>query len=180
MQTLILAAVLVAVFLIAVCQSIAPINVSMFGLTSWGLIWWAVCAVALGLLTLLVVLISSKRPKVSYKCFHGFQIGATIFAAFYAVWCAARLILNVVVIPANFDQTFIVNELIPYIIVWVLAPPIYFFAEYQAVENNCIEGFSNSKENLKTVKDYADNASKVWAGVLALLAALIALKTGKP
>jgi hypothetical protein len=33
-----------------------------------------------------------------------------------------------------------------------------------------------SAENLKTVKDYADNASKVWAGVLALFVALIALK----
>jgi hypothetical protein len=30
--------------------------------------------------------------------------------------------------------------------------------------------------NLKKIKDYADYASKVWAGVLALLVALVALK----
>jgi hypothetical protein len=30
-----------------------------------------------------------------------------------------------------------------------------------------------------TIKDYADYASKIWAGVLALLGALIALKLNK-
>jgi hypothetical protein len=44
------------------------------------------------------------------------------------------------------------------------------------VANNCIRGFEGTPENLKSIKDYADYASKIWAGVLALLLALIALK----
>jgi hypothetical protein len=84
-----------------------------------------------------------------------------------------------------------VPELISYSIFWILAPPIWFFLEYFAVESAWINGLpqhldgifpNNDVEKterlayLKTVKDYADYASKIWAGVLALLLALIALK----
>jgi len=70
-------------------------------------------------------------------------------------------------------------ELMAYSVFWVLAPPIWFFIEYFAVESNCIAGLPKSAANLKTIKDYADYASKIWAGVLALLGALIALKLNK-
>jgi amino acid transporter len=178
MQILIPAAAVVAVFVIAICQFIAPIN--MFGLTSWGLIAWGVCVGALVSLFILVVLISRQwlHKRISYRCFHGFQGVATVLAMIYAIWCTYRLILNGV-IPKSLDQMFVLDELIAYIIFWVLMPPTYFFVEYQAVDNDCIIDFPKSDANLKTVKEYADNASKIWAGVLALLAALIALKTGK-
>jgi len=44
------------------------------------------------------------------------------------------------------------------------------------VQNKCISDFPPEEPNLKRIKDYADYASKVWAGVVALLVALIALK----
>ena len=146
-------------------------------LTSASLFAWAVCAGVLLLLFILELLIS-RKCLFSYKCFHGFQNVAAVLAGIYAIWCGVRLILNVV-IPDTLDQKFVRYELIPYIIFWVLVPPIYFFIEYQAVDNDCISDFPKTEANLKTVKDYAEYASKVWAGVLALLAALIALKGGK-
>jgi hypothetical protein len=54
------------------------------------------------------------------------------------------------------------------------------FTSYFAVESDWISGLPQNKtdkaEYLRTIKDYADYASKIWAGVLALLLALIALK----
>jgi hypothetical protein len=103
---------------------------------------------------------------------------ASFLAAIYAIYCAGRLIFNFV-IPVNVDQKFVL-ELVGYIIFWVLAPPIYFFVEYLAADNECINEIpSKSEANLKDVKAYADYASRVWAGALALLVALIALKARK-
>jgi hypothetical protein len=164
--------------------SIAPINVfqwiasiNMIGLTLFA---WVVCIGVLVSLCVLVVLISRRYlyKTISYECFRIFQNVATVLATLYAIWCAGRLILNVVIFPVNFDQK-LELELTANIILWVLAPPIYFFIEYQAVDNDCINDFPKSEENLKTVKNYAEYAAKVWAGVLALLAALIALKVRK-
>jgi hypothetical protein len=45
------------------------------------------------------------------------------------------------------------------------------------VTSDCIKGFPGSdKRNLESIKDYGDYASKMWAGVLALLLSLIGLK----
>jgi hypothetical protein len=100
-----------------------------------------------------------------------------VLAAIYTIWCIERLARNVL-IPGNLDQKF-VPELMAYSIFWVLAPPMWFFLEYFAAESDCISDLPRSDGNLKIIKDYADYASKVWAGVLALLAALIALKTNR-
>jgi hypothetical protein len=75
----------------------------MFGLTPWGLVAWVICIVALTFLFVLVVLIWTHwlSETIPYKCFHGFQGVATVLAIIYAIWCAYRLILNVVIPPTR-------------------------------------------------------------------------------
>jgi hypothetical protein len=125
---------------------------------------------------LLVVLIwcGCLRNGFSQNSFRYSRMVLTFLAVAYATYiCVFRLIPNLP-LPKNLDPEFL-RELIAYSIFWVLVPPIWFFVEYFAVESGCIQDFK-TPDNLKTIKDYADYASKIWAGVLALLAALIAFK----
>jgi hypothetical protein len=112
---------------------------------------------------------------ITFDCFLFSRKIIAFLAALYAIICAWRLYENVAM--KTLDQKF-VPELIFYSIFWVLAPPIWFFVEYFAIESDWIALPVNKDrtEYLKTIKNYADYASKIWAGVLALLGALIALK----
>jgi hypothetical protein len=134
------------------------------------------CAVSMVSLGILVVLIwmGCLRRKISYNQFFGFRKFLAVAIPSYAAYCAWRLTENVA-LPRTLDDKF-VPELIAISIFWVLAPPIWFFVEYFAVASHCIKRFRGTEENLQTIKNYADYASKIWAGVLALLLALIALK----
>jgi hypothetical protein len=138
----------------------------------------AICALSLAILLTGVGLIwsgSLSQKLLSEKGFRNLRMGLTVLAAIYAGYCAWRLIFNVA-IPMNLDREF-APELIAYSIFWVLLPPIWFFIAYFAVESRWISGLPDNIENkLKTIRDYADYASKIWAGVLALLVALIAMK----
>jgi hypothetical protein len=135
---------------------------------------------------------------ISLDQFHSVRKVLALFAVVYAIICAWRLIKNVA-LPRDLHEQFL-PELIAISIFWVLAPPIWFFVEYFAVENDRITNLPRAADPpapdapanqaaaalaaneaakakyLKTIKDYADYASKIWAGVLALLLALIALK----
>jgi hypothetical protein len=124
---------------------------------------------------LLAVLIwcGCLRNRFSEKSFRYSRMVLALLAVSYAVWCGWRLI-PMVPLPEHWEQLGLEfrRELIAYSIFWVLVPPIWFFVEYLAVESECIRGYNN----LKSIKDYADYASKVWAAVLALLVAVIAFK----
>jgi hypothetical protein len=148
-----------------------PINLVLTAPLLFALV---VCILSLVLLGIVVGLIWSDllRQKISVDCFLKSRICLTILAVGYAIYCVLRLSYSVL-IPRHLDQEFLL-ELIAYSIFWVLAPPIWFFAEYLAVKSDCVNGFSPDPAHLKEIKDYADYASKIWAGVLALLAALIA------
>jgi hypothetical protein len=133
-----------------------------------------VCIVAMLLLGGLVVSIWQGWPYIPLDQFLSFRKGLAIFVVVYALWCFGRLTANVAM-PRELPPEF-VPELIAISVFWVLAPPIWFFVEYFAVATDCIIGLPGNPTNLKTIKDYADYASKIWAGVLALFLALIALK----
>jgi hypothetical protein len=106
--------------------------------------------------------------------FHEFRKRLGILVMLYAIYCGWRLTTKVA-IPRDLNQDF-VPELVAYSIFWVLAPPIWFFVEYFAVASNSIVNLPGNPLNRAVIKDYADYASKIWAGVLALFLALIALK----
>jgi hypothetical protein len=139
-----------------------------------------VCVVSLAALLSLIVLIwlgwFSKR--IDLNCFYEVRKYLAVFTVGYALMCIGRLAVKVA-IPRDLPQK-LVLELVLYSIFWVLAPPLWFFAEYFAVASDWIGGLPVSEADkagyLKTIKDYADYASKIWAGVLALLLGLIALK----
>jgi hypothetical protein len=137
----------------------------------------AVCIVSMVVLALLVLLIWQGwlQHLISLDRFHKIRKYVALFVVLYATLCVWRLTKNVA-IPRDLKQEFL-PELIAYSIFWVLAPPIWFFVEYFAVASDWIHvPPANREEYVKTIKDYADYASKIWAGVLALLLALIALK----
>ena len=98
------------------------------------------------------------------------RVCLTAFAAIYGMFCIWRLVCNVA-IPREIQVAF-VPELTAISVFWVMAPPIWFFIEYFAVRSGTITNFADFEKT----KDYADYASKIWAGLLALLIALIAMK----
>jgi hypothetical protein len=130
--------------------------------------------ISMGVLAVLALRISLECLCITVARFHKVRMGLAIFVVAYAAYCVWRLTENVA-IPREIDKDF-VPELITISMFWVLAPPVWFFVEFFGIANNCIDGFSPEEKNLKITKDYADYASKIWAGVLALLLALIALK----
>lgn len=136
-----------------------------------------VCIVSMVGLALLLggIWLGVLRQSITRNCFDVSRMLLGVFVALYAIYCGWRLITKWVAIPRELNQDF-VPELIALSIFWVLAPPIWFFVEYLAVANDCIINFPGKPENLGVIKDYADYASKIWAGVLALFLALIALK----
>jgi hypothetical protein len=143
------------------------------------LIAWLVCVICLIALCLLVLWIWEGwlHKRIHVSTFRKFRKYLAALAAIIAIFCIGRLSFKVGS-RGSLDQEF-VAELMAYSVFWVLAPPIWFFIEYFAVESNCIDGLPKSAANLKTIKDYADYASKIWASVLALLGALIALMLNK-
>lgn len=54
---------------------------------------------------------------------------------------------------------------------WTIGPPLWFFFEYWGIDNGWIRLTSgqNKTKTLKEVKEYADLASKIWAGILAVI-----------
>lgn len=159
-----------------VSMSRVPINQ---GGPMLALIAWVVCILCLIALCLLVLWIWEGwlYKRIPLSSFRKSRKCLAALAAIIAIFCIGRLIFKVGS-RGSLDQEFLA-ELMAYSVFWVLAPPIWFFIEYFAVESNCIDGLAKSAANLKTIKDYADYASKIWAGVLALLGALIALKLNK-
>jgi len=124
-----------------------------------------------------IVLVSSGKCKgmLTTERYRLFRTLAAAFATAFAILSVIRLATNVAgepTIPPAF-----VPELIGYSIFWVLVPPLWFFWEYFAIDKNWIQGPFSDEASLKKMKDYTDFASKIWAGVLALLIGLIALKT---
>jgi hypothetical protein len=60
------------------------------------------------------------------------------------------------------------------IILWALAPPLWFFWEYWLVDHDWITSLPGAKDAmLESVKTYADYASKIWAAVLAAVLFLV-------
>ena len=55
------------------------------------------------------------------------------------------------------------------IVFWALGPPVWFLLEYFMLDHDWISMHDPAGKDafLKSVKDYADYASKVWAAVLA-------------
>jgi hypothetical protein len=158
------------------------------------------CVVSILGLSIFVILIWAEAAwaHIHFDKFRRARMKLAGFAAVYALWCFWRLTENVAM-PRELHPEF-VPELIAISVFWVLAPPIWFFVEYFAVERDRITNLSGAVDlpaagapanelaaalatneaakakYLKTIKEYADYASKIWAGVLALLLALIALK----
>ena len=65
------------------------------------------------------------------------------------------------------------------IVFWTLGPPLWFFLEYFMLDRGWIKVPDPAGKDafLKSIKDYADYASKIWAAVLA---AVLFLYTKKP
>lgn len=67
------------------------------------------------------------------------------------------------------------------ILLWTVLPPLWFFIEYWALDHGYIAlpPGENKETFLKSIKDYADYASKIWAAVLAILILLFEVNTRK-
>lgn len=61
------------------------------------------------------------------------------------------------------------------IILWTLGPPLWFFLEQYSFDKGRISlpGSVKKEDFMKSVKGYADSASKIWAAVLAVLLFLL-------
>ena len=70
------------------------------------------------------------------------------------------------------------NELA--ILFWTVGPPLWFFGEYWGLDRGIIGLPANEDKEtcLKSIKDYADYASKIWAAVLAFLILVFEAKKG--
>jgi len=64
------------------------------------------------------------------------------------------------------------------IVFWALGPPLWFFLEYFMLDRGWIKVPDAASKDafLKSIKDYADYASKIWAAVLAAVLFLYAKK----
>ena len=123
-----------------------------------------------------IVLVWSGKCKgmLTTERYREVRAFAAALATAFAILSVVRLATNVpgqTTIPPAF-----VPELVGYLTFWGLVPPLWFFWEYFATDKNWIQGPFSDEASLKKMKDYADFASKIWAGVLALLAYLV-LKT---
>ena len=68
------------------------------------------------------------------------------------------------------------------ILFWGLGPPLWFFAEYFWLDRGWVSlpAGANKDEFLKSVKEYADYASKIWAAVLAVVLLLLRKEAPQP
>jgi hypothetical protein len=133
-----------------------------------------IAVIGSGVLVLLIAAAWLGLGNVSVRLYRGFRALVAVAATVYAAISIYRIATQVA-IPQNLNEVF-VPELIGYIILWVLAPPLWFFFEFLAANTKWVTGLATTADELKLVKDYSDLASKIWAAVLAILAGLIALK----
>jgi hypothetical protein len=137
-----------------------------------------VCGASLVTLAVLALLVCFGGLRVSLVNFGRFRFALAVFVIGYAAYCIYRL-ATIVVLPRQGIPDSFVRELIAISIFWITAPPTWFFVEYYAADSGCIGDEGEwDEDDTKNLKNYADYASKIWAGVLALLLGLIAL--GKP
>lgn len=117
-----------------------------------------------------------RVPTWSYAWFRfSLAIGAGDYAAYCAWWLVTRIVLAHT--PALTNELKL--ELVYIAIVWIVVPPVWLFVDYFAVASNCIMGLPGNEQNLKLAQDFADDASKVWAAAIALIVALVALRTSR-
>lgn len=126
-------------------------------------------------LSALWIRIAEPENAITSAAHQRLQTTLAFFACAYAIWCAYRLYELHLIGQGSLSADGVL-EVAGISAFWFVAPPAWFFVEYFAVEKGVISGFSGSEANLKKIKDYADYASKIWAGVLALLIALVTLK----
>jgi hypothetical protein len=136
-----------------------------------------ICIGSLGILVLVVAVVGLRtlfgfppRP-LPHLVLDIVRTFAAAFAVFYAPYCALQLYANVAIkkgIEAHFAPTLVFIS-----IFWVIVPPAWFFAEYFVLDSDAVS--KRDKRELARVKIYADYASKIWAGVVTVLAGLIAL-----
>jgi hypothetical protein len=114
--------------------------------------------------------------SITYPYFRGVrQVAATVAS----VSGIAAILHFVVATPGSESLKTICNETM--ILLWILIPPLWFFFEYWALDQGCIaQPTGEDKETfLKSTKDYADYASKIWAAVVAILILLFEVNTRK-
>lgn len=136
-------------------------------------LWWA----GLWLATILVLFLAVWQKWISLELETERKV-----RNFFSVFIIAFAILSICrVATAAYSSatkaSVFRQELIGYIVFWVLFPPGWFFLEYYALDTKAIKLKKNEdrKATLENFKAYADFASKVWAAVLACLGGLIAL-----
>jgi len=114
--------------------------------------------------------------SVSYSYFRGVRQVAATVASVSGIVAILHFALAA---PGSESLKTICNEAM--ILLWILIPPLWFFFEYWALDHGCIaQPPGEDKEtSLKSIKDYADYASKIWAAVLAILVLLFEVNTRK-
>src|ERR1700688_3403295 len=121
-----------------VFQSNAPAAEIFEHIIAPALMLWVFALGSMVVLGILVVLIWAGPGCLSIRLswFRIVRMCLALFVVGYAIYCALRLIKNVA-LPREPHEPF-VSELIAISIFWVLAPPIWFFVEYFAVESDRI------------------------------------------
>ena len=101
-----------------------------------------------------------------YRAFFWFRL----VLAFVLLACAANTIYRFASAPAS--------QSVWEIVFWALGPPLWFFLEYFALDRGWVKVPDPAAKDafLKSIKDYADYASKIWAAVLAAVLFLYAKK----
>jgi hypothetical protein len=102
---------------------------------------------------------------------------AAVLACIYGAITIYRVVTNLSATQP--DWLGFQNELLGYILFWVFLPPLWFFLEYYAVDNDFIVYPDNAlakSERLQQIKNYADYASKIWLALAGLLVAVAAFK----
>lgn len=121
-----------------------------------------------------VGLVWRKRFSIDVTLYQGIRAGAAIFGIGWgavSMWRLSSQVVSQQSITRDFAP-----ELIGYLAFWVLVPPTWFFLDYYALDNGAVAGIAQNKDAvLKSSKDYADFASRIWAAVVVLLVALVAL-----
>ena len=137
-----------------------------------------VCVASLLTLVVAAGLIWSKMFQISSRSYDLVRLCLAIGAGLYAIYCVWWFVTYIVSLNTKPDQDLAQHlklQLVYISIAWIIVPPLWFFVEYFAVRSGCIKDFPGDEQNLKRTKDYADYASKVWAGVIALILAVVAL-----
>lgn len=138
-----------------------------------------VCAACLLGVAVAAALIWFRMLQVPTWSYAWFRFSLAIGAGDYAAYCAWWLVTRIVLAHAPALTHELKLELVYIAIVWIIMPPVWLFLDYFAVASNCIMGLPGNAQNLKQARDFADDASKVWAGVIALIVAVVAFRTSK-